>query len=71
MQEGFVSFQPGYAPIAAAYTVKLINRVPRDACVTDLRLMAHTLATACHEAREIKKFQVPTLFADCDYRAQK
>ena len=54
LQEGVFSFlpkhQPGYAPTAAECAVKLINRLGRDACVTDLRFMAHMLATACHEA---------------------
>lgn len=63
LQEGVFSFlpkhQPGWAPTAAECAVKLINRLGRDARVTDLRFMAYMLATACHEAREIKKFQVP------------
>lgn len=37
----------------------LIYRLGRDTRVTDLRCMAYMLATACHEAREIKKCQVP------------
>ncbi len=63
LQEGVFSFlpkhQPGYAPTAAECAMTLINRLGRDARVTDLRYMAYMLATACHEAREIKKFQVP------------
>ena len=68
LQEGIFSFlpkhQPGYAPTAAECAVKLINRLGRDARVTDLRYMAYMLATACHEAREIKKFQVPIIGKD-------
>jgi hypothetical protein len=63
LQEGIFQFlpkhQPGYAPTAAECATTLINRLGRDGRVTDLRYMAYMLATACHESREIKKFQVP------------
>ena len=63
LQEGIFSFPPkhqsGYAPTAAECAVKLINRLSCDARVADLRFMAYMSATACHESREITKFQVP------------
>ncbi len=51
--------QPGYAPTAAECAMTLINRLACDPRANDLRFMAYMLATACHESREIKKFQVP------------
>lgn len=63
LQEGVLGFlpkhQPGYAPTAAECALTLINRLGADVRVTDLRYMAYMLATACHEAREIKKFLLP------------
>jgi hypothetical protein len=63
LSEGIFKFlpkhQPGYAPTAAECATTLINRLAADPRVPDLRYMAYMLATACHESREIKKFQVP------------
>jgi hypothetical protein len=63
LREGIFGFlpkhQPNYAPTAAESATTLINRLGADARVTDLRFMAYMLATACHESREIKKFQLP------------
>jgi hypothetical protein len=68
LQEGIFSFlpkhQPGYAPTAAEHATILINRLAVDPRVPDIRYMAYMLATACHEAREIKKFMVPVIGRD-------
>jgi hypothetical protein len=68
LQEGIFSFlpkhQPGYAPTAAEHATILINRLAVDPRVPDIRYMAYMLATACHEAREIKKFMVPVIGKD-------
>jgi hypothetical protein len=65
LQQGIFSFlpkhQPGYAPTAAEHATVLINRLAVDPRVPDIRYMAYMLATACHEAREIKKFMVPVI----------
>ncbi len=63
LQTGIFEFlrkhQPGYAPTAAETSTRIINRLGSDPRVTDIRYMAYMLATACHEAKEIKKFSVP------------
>ena len=52
---------PGSGPEATPDGVRLVNAMSADARITDIRYMAYMLATACKEAREIRKYPRPVL----------
>jgi hypothetical protein len=65
LQIGLTKFlpkhEPNYAPTAFETSSRIITRLGLDARVTDIRYMAYMLATACHEARQVKTFLLPVL----------